>query len=89
MTPVWEQMKREGSGHASYNVKLSLASRQGRYMVKKTDKFECEIGIGYLHHSYRADGWGAWGIRRHAAWFTKEEIKELTKGWRGIKIVKR
>lgn len=89
MTSVWAQMKREGLGHVSHNVRLSLASRQGQYLIKKTNKWECRAGIGYLDHSYRANGWGSWSKRSEAAWFTKEEIKEITKGWRGIKIVKR
>lgn len=86
MTPVWESFI---SGQVKMNNNLSKASRRGEFLIKKTDKWQCGAGIGYLDHSYRDDGWGAWSTRKNAAWFTKEEIKEITKNWRGIKIVRK
>lgn len=86
MAPVWESFI---TGKTRINNNLSKASRKGEYLIKKTNKSECVCGIGYLDHCYRADGWTTWGARKNAAWFFKEEALEITKKWRGIKIVKK
>ena len=88
MSPIWELLK-SGRENVGWNNNLSKSSRKGEYLIKKIDKFECLHGIGYVHHGFRDDGWAEWTTRENAAWFTKEEAKEITKNWRGIKIVKK
>jgi hypothetical protein len=90
MTPLWNQLK---SGitkeEREFNHLLIKSSRSGDYLIKNQDKYLCKSGQGYIHYSFRGDGWIIAGDRKNAQWFSKEEVVELTKGWKGVKIVKR
>lgn len=89
MTPIWDQLKR-GLTHEErvFNNKLIKQSRSGDFLIKRENKFECLLGIGYLDYSFRNFGC-PWSTRKNAQWFSKEEALELTKGWKGCKIVRR
>lgn len=60
-----------------HNNKLLLDNREGDFMIKINDgywdqlKSNLYIGVGYMRGSVEL------GTRRHAAWFKKEEIKEV------------
>lgn len=78
MNEVWASMN-DGSTHKkrSENIRKLLESRSGEYLIKSTDKYLCLAGIGYVHCTSRGNGWIGKGTRKEAAWFTKEEIKEI------------
>jgi hypothetical protein len=90
MTPLWNQLKSgKTREERQFNNNLIKTSRRGDYLIKSCNKSICLAGIGYVDYSYRADGSVPWSKRKNAQWFSKEEAIELTKSWKGVKIVKR
>lgn len=90
MTPLWSQLKSgETKKEKQFNNNLIKNSRRGEYLIKSGNEFVCQAGIGYVDYSFRANGSVPWSKRQNAQWFSKEEAIELTKRWKGVKVVKK
>jgi len=91
MTPIWSQLKRGANSHErAWNNALLAFNRKGDYLIKRTDKHLCLMGIGYVDYGYRGDDWLEFSTRKYAQWFTQEEIRELNlANHPGYKIVKK
>ena len=66
--------------------------REGDYLIKvsKNSSYWCGEGNSYLHMNSFHNGFSAYSCRSDAAWFKKEELKEiLDKIGKGFMVVKK